>query len=70
MGVLSVRLPTELEKELPRQERSAWVLQAIRERLRRERVVALAECAAEHAGEELEVVNEWSAASAPIPGEP
>ena len=39
MSMLSVRLPKELDRALPRKERSAWVLSAIREQLRRDPVV-------------------------------
>ncbi len=66
MSMLSVRLPKELDRALPRRDRSAWVIDAIRERLRRERIAAIAQSAADHADEELAVLDEWSAATAPL----
>ncbi|HEV2292565.1 MAG TPA: hypothetical protein VGR35_01840 [Tepidisphaeraceae bacterium] len=66
--MLSVRLPKELDRVLPRKDRSAWVIDAIRERLRRERISAIARSAAENADEELAVLAEWSKASAPLAG--
>lgn len=66
MSMLSVRLPKELERALPRKDRSAWVIDAIRDRLRRERIAAIARSAAAHADEELAVLHEWSKASAPL----
>jgi hypothetical protein len=69
MSVLSVRLPKELDTALPRKDRSAWVVEAIRQRLRRDRVRAIAESAAEHADEELEVLEEWVPANAALPDE-
>ncbi len=59
MSVLSVRLPKELDQVLPRKDRSAWVVAAIRQRLRRERINAIAKSAAEHAKVEQETLSDW-----------
>jgi hypothetical protein len=67
MSMLSVRLPKELDRALPRKERSAWVLAAIREQLRRDRLLAIARSAGEHAADDLEILAEWEPAGAPIP---
>jgi hypothetical protein len=66
MSVLSVRLPKELDRVLPRRERSAWVIGAIRERLRRDRVKEIAQSAADHEREELEALRDWEPATAPL----
>jgi hypothetical protein len=66
MSVLSVRLPRELDRALPRKERSAWVIGAIREQLRRERINSIAQSAADHEREELETLSEWEPATAPL----
>ena len=66
MSILSVRLPRDLERAMPRKDRSAWVIDAIRERLRRERIGEIARAASDHADEELAVLEEWSATSAPV----
>jgi hypothetical protein len=65
MPILSVRLPKELDRALPRKDRSAWVLDAVRERLRRERIEAIGRSAADHAAEELETLADWEPAKAP-----
>jgi hypothetical protein len=66
MSVLSVRLPRELDRALPKRDRSAWVIAAIRERLRRQRIESIAQSAAEHEREELETLSEWEPATAPL----
>jgi hypothetical protein len=66
MTMLSVRLPKELDRALPRKQRSAWVIDAIRERLRRERIRAIAQAAAEHESVELDVAAEWEGAERPL----
>ena len=66
MSILSVRLPKDLERAVPRKDRSAWVVQAIRDRLRRERIKAIAQSAAEHEAQELEALADWEPATAPI----
>ena len=70
MSILSVRLPKELDRALPRKERSAWVVEAIRERLRRQRIEAIARCAAEHESEELQALEDWEPVTAPLPPPP
>ena len=65
MSVLSVRLPKDLDRTMPRQERSAWVIEAIRDRLRRERIEEIAQSAADHAEQELETLDDWAQAGAP-----
>ena len=70
MSILSVRLPKDLERVVPRKDRSAWVVEAIRERLRRQRIEAIARSAAEHESEELELLEDWESASAPLPPAP
>jgi hypothetical protein len=67
MSMLSVRLPNELNARLPRKDRSAWVVEAIRQRLRRERIRNIARSAADHPEEELEAIEQWSPVSAPLP---
>ena len=67
MSIMSVRLPKDLERAVPRKDRSAWVIDAIRERLRRERIDEIARDAAAHSAEDLEVLADWEAASAPLP---
>ena len=66
MSILSVRLPAELDHALPKKERSAWVIGAIRERLRRERIHDIARSAAEHGHEELETLRDWEHATTPL----
>jgi len=66
MSILSVRLPRELDQAIPKRDRSAWVLEAVRERLRRERIELIARSAAEHAHEDLEVAGDWEHASEPL----
>ena len=66
MATLSVRLPRELDRALPRRDRSAWVIDAIRQRLRRERIGEIARSASEHEQEELEILHEWEHATAPL----
>lgn len=66
MSVLSVRLPQDLDRLMPRKARSTWVIDAIRQRLRRERIEAIAASAAEHANEELQTLEEWTAAAEPL----
>jgi hypothetical protein len=67
MAILSVRIPKDLETRLPKRDRSAWVIQALRDRLRRERVRAIARDAAENAERELQTLREWETATAPLP---
>ena len=66
MSIVSVRLPKDLDRSLPRKARSTWVIDAIREKLIRERMQRLADCAATHEKEDLEVLAEWEPATAPI----
>ena len=66
MPTLSVRLPRELDRALPRKDRSSWVIDAIRQRLRRERIDEIAQAAAEHQREDLETLADWEPATAPI----
>lgn len=65
MPILSVRLPKELDRVLPRKDRSAWVLDAVRQKLRRDRIEAIAKSAAEHSEQELETVRDWQHADVP-----
>jgi len=67
MSTLSVRLPRDLEKALPKSARSAWAIRAMREQLRRDRIEAIAAAAAENAERDLEILNEWEPATAPLP---
>jgi hypothetical protein len=67
MSVLSVRVPPDLEGQMPKKNRSAWVVQALRDRLRRERIAAIAESAAAHAHRDLEELERWEPATAPVP---
>ncbi len=66
MSMLSVRLPRELDRALPRKDRSAWVIHAIREHLRREQIAAIAQSAADNEKEELAILREWSTSTAPL----
>lgn len=66
MSTLSVRLPRDIDRVMPRRNRSAWVIQAIRERLITERMRLLGESAGLHEKEELEALAEWEPATAPI----
>lgn len=66
MSILSVRLPKDLDRAIPRKARSAWVVNALREQLISERMRALGESAAAHEKEELEALSEWESATAPI----
>ena len=65
--VMSVRLPRDLERAVPRKGRSAWVIEAVRQRLRQERIEKIAQSAAAHAEEDLELLSEWEVAIAPVP---
>jgi hypothetical protein len=67
MSILSVRLPKDLEKMVPKKDRSAWVINAIREQARRQRIGEIAASAAEHAAQDLEILAEWEPATAPLP---
>ncbi len=67
MSVLSVRVPPDLEGRMPKKNRSAWVVQALRDRLRRERIAAIAESAATNAQRDLEELERWEPATAPLP---
>lgn len=67
MSLLSVRLPKDLEKVVPKKDRSAWVIQAIREQARRERIAEIAASAAEDSDRDLEILAEWEPATAPMP---
>ena len=67
MSMLSVRLPKELDDAMPKKERSAWVIAAIRDRLRRDRVGQIARSAAEHSERDLAVLAEWESAGAALP---
>ena len=67
MSVLSVRVPPDLEGQMPKKNRSAWVVQALRDRLRRERIAAIAESAAANAQRDLEELERWEPATAPVP---
>jgi len=70
MAILSVRIPKDIEKSLPRKARSAWVIDAVRQKLRKDRALALGLCAAENAERDLEILKEWEHATAPLPDEP
>lgn len=67
MSILSVRVPKDLEKVLPKKDRSAWVIEAIRERARRQRIAEIAASAAEDADRDLQILAEWEPATAPLP---
>ena len=67
MSMLSVRVPPDLEGQMPKKNRSAWVVQALRDRLRRERIAAIAESAAANAQRDLEELERWEPATAPVP---
>jgi hypothetical protein len=67
MSTLSVRLPKDLERSLPRKDRSSWVIGALREKLRRERIREIAEDAAANTERDLQVVADWEPATAPLP---
>ena len=67
MSVLSVRVPPDLQGQMPKKNRSAWVVQALRDRLRRERIAAIAESAAANAQRDLEELERWEPATAPVP---
>ena len=66
MTTLSVRLSNELDRALPGKRRSAWVLSAIRQRLRQEQIEATGRSAARHEGEELETLRDWEPAGRPL----
>lgn len=68
MSTLSVRLPKDLEKALPKSDRSAWAIRAMREQLRRDRIEAIAAAAAENAERDLDILSEWEAVTPPLPG--
>jgi hypothetical protein len=65
--MLSVRLPSDLAGQMPKKNRSAWVVQALRDRLRRERFAAIAQSAAASAQRDLEELERWEPATAPMP---
>jgi hypothetical protein len=66
MSILSVRLPKELDRALPRKARSAWVVDAIREKLINERMKRLGEAGAAHESEQLQALAHWEPATATI----
>jgi hypothetical protein len=66
MSTLSVRLPKELDRAMPRKARSAWVVDAIREKLISERMKRLGEAGAAYEKEQLEALAEWEPATAPL----
>ena len=68
MAVLSVRLPKDLDKSLPRKDRSSWVITALREQLRQQRIKEIADDAAANAERDLEILAEWEPATASLPG--
>lgn len=64
MSVLNVRLPKEIDKAIPRKNRSAWALDAFRKKIREDRARRLGEVAAQHAEAHLAELEAWEPADA------
>jgi len=67
MAILSVRLPKDVEKSLPRKARSAWVIDALRQKARRDRLRAIAGSAGDNAERDLAILAEWEHVSPSLP---
>ena len=67
MSMLSVRIPEDVDTQLPRKDRSRWVIDAIRQKLRRERIRTIAGAASRHAKRDASALAEWEGTSAPLP---
>jgi len=65
MAILSVRLPKDIEKALPRKQRSVWVIDALRKKIVSDRALILGLAAAEHAEAHLKELELWEGVGVP-----
>jgi hypothetical protein len=69
MSVLSVRIPKDLATKIPRKDRSAWVIEAIRQQLRRQKIHQIAASAGRNAKRDSAALADWEPATAPLSDE-
>lgn len=64
--LLSVRLPRDLDVEIPKENRSAWVLEVIRDYVRKRKLQQIIESAAANHKRDMEVLSDWECAATPL----
>jgi len=68
--LISVRLSKDLDEAIPKRNRTEWVIEAIRAKLRQEALRSVTDGAASDHSRDLQALEEWESAATPAPRRP